>query len=177
MGRALVEGEECWEVQEEIRDPDGKLRTTGSRFFDRRHDGIYSFANISRRKGEMPEIYFSSPPVSPIFPNHLSLGMESSIYGRTMAVERVVDVQINSSTVRALETVSPAASFDAEGGKVLRLNRTYIGEDGRNVLFERYHSIEERASGDLPEDVPEIEHQGKEYLLYHYVLPVWLMAD
>lgn len=180
VGRAWVEGEECWEVQKEIRDPNGQLYSTGSWFFDRRHDGFYSFAGMSRKKGKVPEVYFSSPPVLPHFPIHLSLGMESSTRGRGMKVERVVDVQINHRTVRALETVwnsSPADPYwEPEGAKLLRLNRLYMGKDGRNVLFERYHSIEERASGDLPKDVPEIEHQGVEYLLYHYTLPVRLMV-
>ena len=93
-----------------------------------------------------------------------------------MKVERVVDIQINGKAIRALETVYPAASYEEEGREILRLNRTYIGRDGRNVLFERYHSIEERASGLLPDDVPEIEHEGAKYLLYHYVLPTGLMA-
>ena len=172
VGKAIVEGEECLEIKEEITDPDGKLRATDFHYYDKRKDGIYLFASISKRKGETTELYFRSEFESCIFPIHLSLGMESPAYRRGIKIERVVDVHINGKIIRALETVYPASPLD---DKTLRLNRTYFDESGRNVFFERYHSFEEKPSG-LLANAPEIEYEGKKWLLYHYVVPKYSMA-
>lgn len=167
VGKAIVEGEECWEIKEEMTDSDGKLCATDFHYYDKRKDGIYLFASISRRSGEMTELYFRSEVELCIFPVHLSVGMESPAYRRGMKVDRVVDIHINGKTIRALETVYPATQLD---DKTLRLNRTYFDENGRNVLFERYHSFEEKPSS-LLANAPEIEYEGKKWLLYHYVVP------
>ena len=166
-GRATVDGEECWEIEEELIDPDGKPYANSFRYFDIRDDGIQFFASISRHKGEMTELYFRSETESNIFPARISVGMESSAYGQSMKVDRVVDIQIHNKIIRALETVSMAASLG--DGKILRLNRFYFDEDGRNVFFERYHSFDRKPSG-LLADVPEIEYDGRKWLLYHYVV-------
>jgi hypothetical protein len=114
----------------------------------------------------MTELYFRSEAESCIFPIHLNVGMESSAYRRDMKVERVIDIKINGNVIRTLETVYPAAPLD---DRTLRLNRTYFDENGRTVLFERYHSFNIKPSG-LLASVPEIEYEGKKWLLYHYLV-------
>ena len=168
-GRAVVEGEECWEVKVEVRDPRGKLRSTQLLFCDRREDGFYYLASISMGKGRSTEVYFSPDPAR-IFPFHLHLGMRSSAFGKEMEVERIVNLQINGRSVKAIEVIYPATSL----GDTLRLNRTFIGEDGRLVLFERYHSFTGEPSGPLA-DAPVIEYKGRKYLLFHYAVPKWIL--
>ena len=143
VGRAVVEGEECWEVKTEVRDPQGRLRSTQFLFCDRRGDGFYCFAGMSKGRGKATELYFSPEHGFRAFPSQLRLGMKSSAFGRELRVERVVNVRVNGRSIKALEAVYPAAP--AKG--VLRLNRTYIAENGRLALFERYHSFEGEPSG------------------------------
>jgi len=104
---------------------------------------LSELAGISKGRGKATELYFSPEHGFRAFPSRLRLGMKSSAFGRELRVERVVNVRVNGRSIKALEAVYPAAP--AKG--VLRLNRTYIAENGRLALFERYHSFEGELSG------------------------------
>jgi len=173
VGRATVEDEECWEIEVDARDTKGKRSETSFMFYDRREDGFYHFGSISRGKGTKTQMYTSSPPVSALFPVHLASGMEYKDYAnKGLKTERVVDVSINEKVTRALEalyTAIPYSAYPNGETKILRLNRTYIGEDGKLVLFERYHSIIDFTPSEAT--LAEIEYEGRKWFLYHYVLP------
>ncbi len=183
VGRAVVEGEECWEINDQMYTPDGKCRRQSSVFKDRREDGFYSFASVHKPKQGKTEIYCKPGNVRVNFPCHIQLGMAmaTSDWGHRLKVQRVVNVQINSHSFRALEVICVCTPLGENGTQVLRFDRKFVSENGRMILTERYHYFDPNPSEFIKEQLfdtiplvpncPQMEFEGRKYFRYWTIVP------
>ena len=166
VGPAVVEEEDCWEVESRIRYPDGHVEEASRTYVGLTDEGFVTYLN-TWREGDVRHVRSrlmrTNGVALPDWPPELSLSPpEDAPFGVRRSIERWTTVQINSHSLHCLEVICGLRGR----GHV----RRYIAEDGTVALFLRYNP--QRLWADPPDVQPlEAEYSGETHFAEWSVVP------